>query len=206
MTTPTPDRRTAAPTPPHGVSRGQPLSWRNPWTLVLGAIAGFQAGVLVTMLATSGSDEPRPREPVATVTATPPPAPAEPVPPPAPAAPPPVVSEPAPPPPSEPEPGERRKRRRSPAAVPAPVEPPPASSPPSATGALVEVEVASEPEGATVRIAGAVWGVTPLTVYLPDTAPVAIRLELAGHAPARLTWSPTGRRALRAVLTPTESP
>jgi len=43
-------------------------------------------------------------------------------------------------------------------------------------------------------------------VYLPDTAPVVIRLELDGHAPAKLTWSPAGRRALRAVLTPTENP
>lgn len=72
---------------------------------------------------------------------------------------------------------------------------------------MVEVEVVSEPEGATVRIGGAVWGVTPLTALLPSSGHVVVHLELAGHQPARLTWTPSsGRRTLRATLAPLESP
>jgi hypothetical protein len=67
----------------------------------------------------------------------------------------------------------------------------------------VEVEIRSEPEGAEVHIAGALWGLTPLTALLPPGAPVAIELRLDAHAPARLSWSSSSKsRTLNAVLRP----
>lgn len=71
--------------------------------------------------------------------------------------------------------------------------------------ALVEVEIESQPEGATVRIAGAVWGVTPLTAFLPSARPTTIDLELAGRPSMRTSWDPaSGARALKVDLSPVE--
>jgi PEGA domain len=193
-----PDAPRGPTTPPPRLRRpvlGRPLNWRNPWTLLLGVLGAFQTGVLVTLLCTSsrGGDlrdpAPRPRAAPAAVpapqpVASPPPAP--------PSAPPP-----APPPPTPAPPPVAPPPRR--------VAPAPRVAAPRAT--LVEVEIGSDPDGATVRIGGAVWGVTPLTAYLPATAPVVMSIELEGHEPARLSWSPgSGKRALRATLSPLEKP
>ncbi len=68
---------------------------------------------------------------------------------------------------------------------------------------LVEVEIRSEPEGAEVHIAGALWGLTPLTALLPPGRPVTIELKLSDYAPARLSWSSSSKsRTLNAVLRP----
>lgn len=204
---------------------GRPLSWRNPWTLLLGVLAAFQAGVIVTLLWTSGRTSLGPLEltppPAAGPLATgpvvaPPPAGGAALPPPAvtPPVAPPAVTPPAVTPPVAPPPpatdrthGRGRKPPVTPAnGTPDGTPPAPRDAGVDAPDALVEVEITSEPEGATVRIAGAVWGVTPLTAYLPASKPVTIYVELDDYRPARLGWSPTGRRALHAVLQPQESP
>ena len=80
-------------------------------------------------------------------------------------------------------------------------EPPPA--PVATPQGLVEVEISSEPEGAEVHIAGALWGLTPLTALLPPGPPVNVELKLNGYAPARLSWSSSSKsRTLNAVLRP----
>jgi hypothetical protein len=72
---------------------------------------------------------------------------------------------------------------------------------------LVEVELVTEPEGATVRIGGAVWGVTPLSAFLPTNQHPLIELELAGYRSTRARWNPTaGEHALHVTLVPLESP
>jgi hypothetical protein len=209
---------------------GRPLSWRNPWTLLLGVLAAFQAGVIVTLLWTSGRTtlgtaeltapvgRPRATAPVVPPPAvTPPPGPPPAGPPPAvtppavtpPAVTPPAVTPPAVTPPAAPvDHGHGRGSGRRPPSPPPPVPPLDAGPEPGAGAddALIEVELSSDPEGATVRIAGAVWGVTPLTAYLPGRGPVTIHFELDDFRPARLVWSPSGRRALHAVLQPQESP
>ena len=81
--------------------------------------------------------------------------------------------------------------------------PPPSPSPVVTPQGLVEVEIRSEPEGAEVHIAGALWGLTPLTALLPPGSPVAIELKLNDYAPARLSWSSASKsRTLNAVLRP----
>ncbi len=218
MTTPEGAPRPAL-SPPLKRSAYRPLSWRNPWTMMLGALAAFQAGVITTLLWTSGSSdkptsttEPSLAPAAAPAPATPPAAPTavEPsaAPEPAAASKPPTTQT------ATPAASPRRRPPREPAAVepsaaPEPREPaavePSAAPEPAAPGGLVEVEVRSDPEGATVKIAGAVWGVTPLTALLPART-VELELELDGHAPARLRWSPNQKRTLRAALTPLETP
>lgn len=202
MTTPEGDPRPAL-SPPLKRSAYRPLSWRNPWTMMLGALAAFQAGVITTLLWTSGSSdkptstsEPSLAPAAAPASAAPPATPSadEPLAPPAAAPKPPAAQT------AAPVASPRRRPPREPAAV-----EPPAAPEPAAPGGLVEVEVRSDPEGATVKIAGAVWGVTPLTALLPART-VELELELDGHAPARLRWSPNQKRTLRAVLTPLETP
>ena len=209
-------------TPPPRTVVARPLGWRNPWTRLLGALAAFQAGVIATLLWTStrGGDGAE-RERV--VEAAPVTLPAgamvrpgggpvvgadrDPRPDPSPNSSPNPNPNPSPSPNPSPNPNPHRPAGgHKPPAGPAAT---PDAGPPvdAAEAAMVEVEVESEPEGATVRIGGAVWGVTPLTALLPSSGRVVVSLELAGHQPARLTWSPaTGRRALRAVLVPVESP
>lgn len=207
MTTPAPPPEDApgaprpALAPPLRRAAYRPLSWRNPWTLMLGALAAFQAGVITTLLWTSGSSDKATSTAEPVVAPAPAPVASAPVPPPA------ATARPAPAPvpapraaPAEPP---RRKPPREPAAPPAPEAPAPAE--PAAPSGLVEVDVTSEPEGATVKIAGAVWGLTPLTALLPART-VHIELELEGYAPARLRWSPNQKRSLRTVLTPLETP
>lgn len=200
MTTPQGDPRPAL-SPPLKRSAYRPLSWRNPWTMMLGALAAFQAGVITTLLWTSGSsDKPtatgEPAVVAAPATVAPPAEPTAVDPLPSPAANPKAPATQTAAPAASP----RRRPPREPTAV-----DPPAAPEPEASGGLVEVEVRSEPEGATVKIAGAVWGVTPLTALLPPRT-VELELELDGHAPARLRWSPNQKRTLRAVLTPLETP
>lgn len=199
MTTPQGDPRPAL-APPLKRSAYRPLSWRNPWTMMLGALAAFQAGVITTLLWTSGSsDKPSstaepPVAPEAAPVAATTPAPPTPAAPTAPAT--------VPPPGAQPAAATVAPRRKPPREPIAETSAPPE---PEDTGGLVEVEVRSEPEGATVKIAGAVWGVTPLTALLPART-VELELELDGHAPARLRWSPNQKRSLRAALTPLETP
>lgn len=202
------------------------LSWRNPWTMLLAALAAFQAGVITTLLWTSGRSNlgvaelpslPAPPAiapaPLPAPAAVPAPAPTPPVAAPSVAAP--VVAPPAPltPPTRDRDrdrPGAPRRHGAgasdAPAAPAAPAPAPAVDGAADAPDALIEVEIDSEPQGATVRIAGAVWGVTPLTAYLPGRGPVTIHLELDGHASTRLVWTPSGKRSLSAVLSPLETP
>lgn len=100
----------------------------------------------------------------------------------------------------------------TPAAARRPVAPRPTPTPSAAKPSpaseetplgLVEVEIRSEPEGAEVHIAGALWGLTPLTALLPPGRPVTIELTLSDYAPARLSWSSSSKnRTLNAVLRP----
>lgn len=85
--------------------------------------------------------------------------------------------------------------------APAPAPTPPLPTPPA--NALVEVDIESNPEGARVKIADTTWGVTPLTALLPPRS-TTIVLELAGHAPQTLTWSPRSGPRIRATLRPEE--
>lgn len=213
----------------------RPLSWRNPWTMLLGVLAAFQAGVITTLLWTSGQStgarEAATAETSATAatsatsattatagvtqaapaaaatasqtTATPPAGATATAPPAATAT---ATPERA---------ASRRDRDRAGASsrvakdrdAPASTSVTPPAEPAAGEGGLVEIEIRSEPEGATVKIAGAVWGVTPLTAYLPVTAPVEIKLELDGYAPTKLRWSPSsGKRVLGTALKPLETP
>ena len=208
------------PEPPQPVAR--PLSWRSPGALVLAALLAFQVGLVGTLLWTLGRPPPdaapeaasRPSSTLA-VSAAPTVAPAilpptELSPPPSPAAP----SASAAPAPSASAPPSTPKAAPHSAKAPSPTPPPPSPSaarPPSperspwaeAPTALVEVEIRSEPEGAEVHIAGALWGLTPLTALLPPGSPVAIELKLNDYAPARLSWSSASKsRTLNAVLRP----
>lgn len=178
MIDPEPPPRSTATEPPW-TRRG--LWWRSTWPSIILAFAAFQAGVIVTLVVVwSRIDTPRTTEMVT---------PAPPAPPPpaivAPAAAPPLVT--APPAPPDPVPTPSRPARRA--------------SPARTSSALVEIEIVSEPEGATVRIAGAVWGVTPLTAFLPGDRATWIELELPDHPPSRTRWTPTsGARVLRVDL------
>lgn len=168
-------------------------SWRA-WACALGGPFALQAGVLAALMVVPRADATRP--PGAVVTATSGGSPArswsadEP------------PSTTAPDPALEPvdEPPARRSRAR---AARAPRRPPPSTIAATRDSAptMVEVDIVSRPEGATVRIGGAVWGVTPLTALLPGSSQVAVQLELDGHQSATLTWSPSsGRRVLRGTL------
>lgn len=187
-----PLRSTATESP--WAARG--LWWRSAWPSIILALAAFQAGVLVTLAVVWGRlDEPRSVAPaIAPITPEPSPTmPAATTLPPEPAPEPPPVSPPAAPDAPRPRPTQHRT--------------PPAAATPHAAPALVEIEIDSIPEGATVRIAGAVWGVTPLTAFLPGDKPTAIELELVGHDIARTRWNPgTGTRSVRVDLHPMENP
>ncbi|MBP6632333.1 MAG: PEGA domain-containing protein [Kofleriaceae bacterium] len=206
-------RPVAAVTPPgRRASRTRALDWRSPWTLLLGVFAAFQAGVICALLWRSGAGRDAvvltPPAPIATAAppAAPPAGATATAAAPAASTPPGVVASPTP---GAPPTAPARKPPR-PRGAPAPATPPTTPTAPFDPGAadrLIEVEIVSVPEGATVRIAGAVWGVTPLAAFLPANGPVAIRLELAGHAPATATWSPgSGKRVVRTTLRSLEQP
>ncbi len=239
--------RPAADTVPplRRATHGRPLSWRNPWTLLLATLAAFQAGIIVTLLFTSesggsggadrtsatGTAEPaRVAAPGAGVAAPLAAAPTEAMPAtpaladaavtapggdrsgelPVEIATPPATRESRPrtvTAPGRDRSGRPRPRPGDPGAPPgvgdAVADPRPD---PAAPPSLLEVEIVSEPEGATVRVEGAVWGVTPLSAFLPARR-LSISLELDGHRAARVSWSPdSGKRELRATLVPLETP
>lgn len=158
----------------------RPLSWRSPWTILLGILAAFQAGVIGTLLWTSRGSDPTAPAPSGSAATT-----------------------------DDERPPTRSVVEPPPAAPPSPPAPParPVVTPSAPAPRLLEVEVVSEPEGATVRIGGAVWGVTPLSAFLPATSPLRIYLELDGYRRARVTWSPaSGKRQIDVVLEPLSQP
>lgn len=180
------------PPPPPSVTAAEPawaprgLWWRSAWPSIVLALAAFQLGVLATLAVVwerLGESRAVETAPAHVPSPSPPPvlAPA--------AAPAPVVAEPAPP-------------------LPAPATP--ARSPRHAatarpSAALDEIEIDSVPQGATVRIGGAVWGVTPLTAFLPHDRSTWIELELPEHQTTRTRWNPeSGSRSLRIDLHPME--
>lgn len=220
-----------SPTPSEPPPQARPLSWRSPGTLILAALLAFQIGLVGTLLWTLGRpppDAPRPlprsaagsdlnpagEHPPAIVAEpaelqAPPPAAAQ-----VPAGAAPAVAAPAPAPAAARRPVAPRPTpapsaaQASPAPTAAQASPAPTAAEPSPALVetplgLVEVEIRSEPEGAEVHIAGALWGLTPLTALLPPGRPVTIELKLSDYAPARLSWSSSSKsRTLNAVLRP----
>jgi hypothetical protein len=75
------------------------------------------------------------------------------------------------------------------------------------TAVSVQVPVTTRPPGALVSVNGVAAGRAPTVVTLSGAAPVLVRAELEGHAPAEETVSPDAApRALALTLTPKPKP
>lgn len=114
---------------------------------------------------------------------------------------------PAPARPRQPQPEDDLVEPRAPSAAepdPRPQNPPVAAEKPVARPRLVEVQITSQPPGARVLVGSRVYGVTPLTAFMPPRT-VTFTLELDGSLPARRRWKPS-QRHLHANLVPQEEP